>query len=506
MKSLRWLLFLAGPLLILCTALPLSGAESRPNVLIIHTDEHNFRTLGCYRERLPKDQAFVWGEGLAVQTPHIDSIAHAGAMCDRYYASSPVCTPSRASFLSGRYPQNTGADSNDHPMRDDVLTFAAVLQRAGYATGYAGKWHVDGPARPGWTPARKFGFDDNTYMFNRGHWKQLEDTAAGPQVRGGNNYKVAGADEKSFTTDFLADKAVEFIKAHKGKPFCFMLSIPDPHSPNTVRPPYDTLFEKMDFRQPASASMKDGGLPACAAPPLRPHMENMARYFGMVKCIDDNVGKLLAVLDNLGLRQRTIVVFTSDHGDMCGEHGRVNKGIPLDGSARIPFVISYPGRIKPGTVIHQALGTVDFKPTLLGLLGLPQDPKDEGRDASTILLTGRAPADWKNIVFSRHAGGQWLMATDGRYKFIVSDDSDPCLLDQEADPFETKNLFRDPTMRQTVRELGRALADYGRQYKDPHASNPAIRADLAWAADGIADYTAPKRSIKKRGAAESDID
>ena len=98
-------------------------------------------------------------------------------------------------------------------------------------------------------------------------------------------------------------------------------------------------------------------------------MENMSRYFGMVKCIDDNVGKILAALRAAGVAERTIVMFTSDHGDMCGEHGRVNKGIPLEGSARIPFLISYPGKIKPGTVIHEALNNVDFKPTILALMG-----------------------------------------------------------------------------------------------------------------------------------------
>lgn len=206
---------------------------SRPNVLIIQTDEHNFRTLGCYRALLPKEQAFVWGDGLAVETPHIDSLAKRGALCDRFYAASPVCTPSRASFVTGRYPQNTGASMNDRPMRDDVVTFAEALRRKGYATGYTGKWHVDSPARPGWSPGRKFGFEDNRYLFNRGHWKQLEDTPNGPAVKarnakGGPTYNVIGADEKSFTTDFLADKTVTFIRAHKSEPFCFMLSLPDP--------------------------------------------------------------------------------------------------------------------------------------------------------------------------------------------------------------------------------------------------------------------------------------
>jgi hypothetical protein len=132
-------------------------------------------------------------------------------------------------------------------------------------------------------------------MFNRGHYKQLEDTPTGPAVKarnpqGGPTYAVAGADAKSFTTDFLADKTVDFIRAHQDRPFCFVTSVPDPHGPNTVRPPYDTLFAALKFRQPHSAFESGSGLPSCAVPPAKPRFENMRHYFGMVKCIDDNVG------------------------------------------------------------------------------------------------------------------------------------------------------------------------------------------------------------------------
>ena len=474
------------PLAMLHAAAPPKPA-AKPNLLIIHTDEHNFRTLGCYRDQLPKEQAFVWGDGVKVDTPNIDSLARRGALCDRFYATSPVCTPSRASFLTGCYPQNTGAPVNNMTLRDDLLTFAEVLRRDGYTTGYAGKLHVDGPAKPGWQPKRDLGFADHRYMFNRGHWKNLEDTAKGPAVKGGDTYKIGGADAKSFTTDFLADKTVEFIRANKNRPFCFMLSIPDPHGPNTVRPPYDTMFANLQFQRPATSGGKGA-------------FENMPRYFGMVKCIDDNVGKILAALESAGLSDSTIVVFTSDHGDMCGEHGLTNKGVPFEASARIPFVISYPGIIKPGTVIHEALATVDFKPTVLGLLGISPDNRDEGRDASALLRTGKPPANWQDMTFSRNAGGQWLMAVSSRCKFIVYADADPALFDLERDPFEMHNLFSTPAMRETVREMARSLTGYAKRYKEPTADKPAIRADLAWAAEGTGPYTPPKRVPAGKGS------
>ena len=133
----------------------LAGKSKQPNLLIIHTDEHNFRTLGCYREQLSDDQAFVWGKGVKVDTPHIDSIAHDGALCTSYYAASPVCTPSRASFISGLYPEATGSPVNDMPLNDGLVTFAEILKSRGYSTSYVGKWHLDGDAKPGFAPRRK---------------------------------------------------------------------------------------------------------------------------------------------------------------------------------------------------------------------------------------------------------------------------------------------------------------------------------------------------------------
>ncbi|MEC8906607.1 MAG: sulfatase-like hydrolase/transferase, partial [Verrucomicrobiota bacterium] len=290
------------------------------NVLVIQTDEHNFRTLGCYRELMPIDQAFVWGKGVKVDTPNIDWIAKDGAICDRYYATSPVCTPSRAALISGLYPQNTGAINNNVPLNDGVNTFAHVLKDSGYVTGYAGKWHLAGSAKPGWKPKKNFGFTDNRFMFNRGHWKKLEIGPKGPRIgavkEGKPTYSLAGADQKTFTTDFLIDRTIDFIRNNKDKPFCYMVAIPDPHGPNTVRAPYDTMFDPAAFRQPASALAKGQGLSSFQRVMKdRFNARQMALYFGMVKCIDDNVGRVLKALREENILDRTLIVFTSDHGD-----------------------------------------------------------------------------------------------------------------------------------------------------------------------------------------------
>ncbi len=500
---------------------PFAAGATKPNLLVIQTDEHNFRTLGCYRALLPAEQAYVWGDGVKVETPNLDWIAQHGAIADRYYATSPVCTPSRASLMTGRYPQNTGAIQNDLPMRDEMVTFAEVLRRNGYATGYAGKWHLDGAGKPQFGPARKFGWEDNRYMFNRGHWKKIVEDDSGPRVgtvnaNGEPNYAVDGADAKSFTTDFLADRTIEFIRRNREKPFCWMVSIPDPHGPNTVRAPYDTQFLELKFQQPKSAQSPGKNLPGYASTLAGVfNRVQMARYFGMVKCIDDNVGRVLATLRETGVLERTFIVMTSDHGDLCGEHGRDNKGVPMEGSARIPFLLHAPGVVAPGTVVREALGTVDFKPTILALMGIANPTTDEGRDASALFRQGRAPAEWKDISFVRIGGGPkgapvsedgeysggagWIGVFSRRFKFVIAPEAGPSLFDLENDPDELTNLFTDPAHRETVRRLAAELSAYATRCNDPLFAAPRVKADLAWAASSSTDYSGPAEAAAKAG-------
>ena len=502
-------------LMLLATALrsgaapaPIARAE-RPNLVVIITDEHNFRTLGAYRALMTAEQAFMWGPGVKVDTPNIDWLAKHGAIADRFYATSPVCTPSRAALMTGLYPQNTGAHVNNLPMRDDIVTFAEVLRRRGYATGYAGKWHLDNDARPGWAPARKFGFEDNRYMFNRGHYKNLQLTPEGARVgsvnaQGEPTYALGGADAKTFTTDFLADRAIEFIHAQKDKPFCYVVSFPDPHGPNVVRAPYDTMFDPSKFKQPHSATQSGQKLPSYASVIAEQfNQQQMALYFGMVKCIDDNVGRLLAALRATGALEKTFIAFTSDHGDMCGEHGRHNKGIPLEASARVPFLLYAPGAVPPGTHVKAALSNVTFKPTILSLMNVPREDKAEGNDASP-LFRGETSGE-NEIAFlriGRETEGRentngWLGAFTRQHKFVVGLTGEPALFDLESDPNELNNIVNSPGHREIVRQLGRALIEYAATHRDPHGDLTAVRAALTWATVGQGEFKAEATALER---------
>ncbi|MEM6363715.1 MAG: sulfatase-like hydrolase/transferase [Planctomycetota bacterium] len=487
------------------TALISSLAKAEPtdppkplNLLIIQTDEHNFRTLGCYRDTLPKDQAFIWGLGAIVETPAIDSIANRGAICTSFYATSPVCTPSRASFFTGRYPQNTGSPQNDRPLDNDQITFAEVLRQAGYATGYAGKWHLDGPGKPQWGPKRQFGFVDNRFMFNRGHWKKFELTSDGPKVaatnrKGEPTYGLADADASSFSTDWLTDRAMDFIRQHSGQPFCYHLSLPDPHGPNTVRPPYDQMFLDMPVRPPRTFQMSQenpGWAPATGKNVVRKfNPALMQQYFGMVRCIDDNVAKLLALLEELQILSQTVVVVTSDHGDLCFEHGRLNKGNPYEGSAKIPMIIAAPGVIAPRTRVDNALGTVDFAATILNLLGQEVPKQVQGRDASWLLLKRSEPADWNDVTFLRAASAKpsWVAAVTDQYKLVISTSDSPWLFDLAIDPDELANQFDRPVNRSIIKQLAKQLLDYGDRYDDEQIKANQIRSQLLQIADGMGE-------------------
>ena len=296
---------------------------------------------------------------------------------------------------------------------------------------------------------------------------------------------IKDADKKSFTTDWLADKTIDFISSNKDNPFCYMVSIPDPHGPETVRAPYDSMYSNMAFRKPHTYTIPPDETPDWAMPENFSHAQS--QYFGMVKCIDDNVGKILRHLRETGLIDNTIVVFTSDHGDMRGEHNLEDKGPPFEASTKVPFVIYYPEKIKAGTIVPQALGTVDFLPTILSLMETTATGKEEGRDASSLFTKGKTPEDWKDVTFLRRANPNklsWLAAFTGRHKLIISIKNPPWLTDMQKDPDELENFCLDPEYREIAQALAREIIDYGKRFNDTGTSIAKIAEDLQQLADG----------------------
>ncbi len=452
-----------------------------PNLLIIHTDEHSFRTLGCYREQMPEEQAFAWGKGNCVETPNIDAIAHGGAICTRFYASSPVCTPSRASFVTGLYPQATGAPKNGDHLRTDIPTFATILRQHGYATSYVGKWHLEGNGKYLFNVKYDGGFSDNRFMMDGGHspYFRVKD---GKVVEGGLGERAIASlpkEEVVHMTDYFTDRTLEILQRDKGRPFCLMLSIPDPHTPDYARPPYHTMYDRMDLKPPQTMAPEcTATKPSWAQGGKDDHNEagpfdadDMRQYFGMVKHIDDSVGRILKFLDDNHLADNTIVVFTADHGDMCFEHNRRNKGVPYEASARIPFVIRYPARIPAGKTIREAFTTVDFAPTVLALMGLKTGTAFHGMDASADFTSPEKEVVKDRITYYAKTGGWWVAAVDGRYKLVLDKQEKPWLIDLDVDPDELVNVYTDPKYTTVAKRLQDELFLQMKRFNEPGLAN-----------------------------------
>lgn len=429
---------------------------TRPNLLIIQTDQQSAWTLDVYG-------------GTAVKTPNASRLAAEGVMLEQCITPHALCTPSRGVFLTGRYPRCHGAWHNNIPLNRDERTFALQLADAGYDTGYAGKWHLDGAPKPGWVhPERGMGFTDCQYMYNRGHWKKIEDWPGVGQPTCFPDGSIG--DERSYTSDWLTQKTIDFIDQQQAnnpdRPFAYMMAIPDPHGPYEVREPYASLFKPEDMAAPETFDQHD--LPDWAARDQRYALDNknreahlqhdIAQYFGMVKHIDDCLGRLLSHLEHRGILDHTILVFTSDHGEYLGEHGLSGKNKIYESAYRVPMLVRWPEKIPAGLRVRQHISLLDFSPTILGLMGVEASGREQGRDASA-LLCGQQTS-WDDIAFIVAERPRRLGAFTQRFELAHIDGGQSVLFDRQNDPLQINNLADAPEHAATVSELTQRVREH----------------------------------------------
>ena len=316
-------------------------APRKPNVLLIITDDQGYGDLGLHGNP-------------HVKTPHLDRLGSKSLRFERFYVNA-FCAPSRASLLTGRYALRTGVwgvTHNKEAMRPEETTLAEALKSAGYATACIGKWH-NGEQFP-YTPGGQ-GFD-RFLGFTNGHWNNYFN----PRLRRGSKYEQT----KGYITDVLTDEAMSFIRAQRTQPFFCYLAYNAPHSPFQVP---DRYFDKYK-------AMKVEGID-----------DRVAAFYGMIECIDDNVGRLLALLDELKLADDTTVIFMTDNGTTVGAllynaGMRGGKGSVHEGGSRVPFFLRWPARYPEPRVLPQIAAHIDVYPTLLDLCGVtpPKGPKIDG--------------------------------------------------------------------------------------------------------------------------------
>jgi arylsulfatase A-like enzyme len=423
--------------------------EQAPNIIYIMADQLRYDALG-------------YSGNYKAVTPNLDKLAANSMNFRNCVSSTPVCAPYRASLITGKYTSSTGMVINEMRLNPNQTSIANVLDDHGYQTGYIGKWHLwaDHPARhttvDEYIPAGPYrmGFNGlwNAYNFHHENYNtSYYNNSPQPQT-----YK------KDYEPEAQFDMAIDYIKDHKNdkKPFALFLSVGIPHDPwikSNVPSKYYDLFKNVDFKLPANWKnipdpyMDRNTDKAAWLSDWKMRLPEMMRvYYAMVASLDDNMGHLMEALDKEGLSKNTIVVFTTDHGEMFGENGRVFKLTFYESAARVPFLIRWPGHIPEGVQSDVLLNTPDIMPTLLGLTSLPIPKSVEGTDLSHACLGEPGPQpDFAFMQGMGHTylwqnGFEWRAVRDKRFTFArYLRDGSEVLFDNLKDPMQQHNLIAD---------------------------------------------------------------
>jgi arylsulfatase A-like enzyme len=486
---------------------------ARPNILLITSDQHHHTCLGVTTPQL--------------ETPALDRLAHEGTRFTRAYTPNPVCTPARASIITGLYPSVHGAWTIGVKLPEDVPTVGTTFSLHGYATALIGKAHFQPLASTPESPSLEaqptlralefwkgfhgpwYGFDHVEVCRNHAdeshagqhyalwleeqglsNWKEyFQPWPPDPQRK--RRYGAWELPERYHYNVWIAERSTAFLRQARAaqQPFFLWASFPDPHPPYLVPEPWASMYDPAAM-EPGTlvpgehdANPPHFRLTQEAQPDFSPWREtfashgfqshrhtretmqrHLALYYGMLSLMDREIGRILATLDELGLAEDTLVVFTTDHGHFLGQHGLMAKGaFHYEDLVRVPFLVRWPGRVPAARVSHTLQSTVDLAPTFLSAAGLPVPGLMQGYDQLPVWLEGQdallsAPPSGRAqgahvgprdhvIVENRHQPTRLHLRTyiDQRYKLTVyRDGAHGELFDLAEDPDEVHNLWDDP--------------------------------------------------------------
>ncbi len=434
----------------------------RPNLLVIMTDQHSRHVLGCYGNSL-------------VRTPNLDRLAVEGMRFTDAYCPSPLCVPSRMSFMTCRTPSANEVWNNNHILHSGIPTWATALSIAGYETALLGRMHFDGPDQ-------RHGFESRPVsepsagpvgMTPRGGpmWTRFPGSTSGQgraaveiAGRGHTHYQWMDKERTRVAVDWLKARAA----APSERPFAALLGYTLPHCPFVAeRELFDYYYERVDVpeveeNQPATVR-RFRRLRDILDPPLPEERIRIARaaYFGLCEHVDAMIGQVLDALDETGLAHNTLLIYTSDHGEMAGEHGCWWKSNYYEGSAGVPLIARWPGRIAAGSTNTAVCNLMDIGPTLAEVAGTTVSGPIQGRSLLRLLYEGRDDA-WPNETTSELVdgrGGTLLpsrMIRSGPWKLWAYADEErlpPALFNLDDDPRELRDLGEDPAHEATRQHL-----------------------------------------------------
>lgn len=441
---------------------------ARPNVVFVMSDDHAAHAISAYGSRVN-------------ETPHLDRLAREGMLFRNVFATNSICTPSRASILTGLYSHKNGVPVFNR-FDGSQPTVAKLLQAAGYHTGMIGKWHL------GSDPT---GFDRWEILPGQGVYEDpVLYTATGEKTYSGR-----------YATDVITDLGIDFIRERpRDRPFFLMLHHKAPHREWTPDEKHRRMFENRvipepptfwddyatrtdalhENRQRVAEDLTPRDLKVAPRAGLAgkdlvrwKYQRYMQDYLACVQSIDDNMGRLLDFLEESGLERDTIVVYTSDQGFFLGDHGLYDKRFMYEESLRMPFLVRWPATVRPGSTADALALNVDFAPTFLEAAGVAVPAAMQGRSLVPV-LRGETPADWRTAIYYRYYHDPGHHDTRAHYgvrtathKLIHFWKKDQWeLFDLRSDPAELRNLYGQPGQEAVTAELKATLARLKKELQD----------------------------------------
>jgi arylsulfatase A-like enzyme len=440
----KWIIIaslLLSPLAALHAADAPASNNTRPNILFIYTDDQRWDALGVLQKEQGDQGRFPW-----LKTPNMDRLAGEGVRFRNAFVVTSLCSPSRANFLTGQYGHRNGVKGNAEDFPVTNITCASLLSGAGYATGYFGKWHMGEQRgkRPGFTTSASY----------IGHGKYLDCP-----------FEVDGVEHptKGWVDTATTDFALDFIRQNTKRPFFAMVGFKTPHDNRQPRLEDSEAYANAQSTMPPNANSippfgqgKSNKLVGTKQP-IKPYDR---QYFQTLNGADHNLGRLLDALDELGLSENTIVIYTSDNGYFMGEHTLGDKRFAYDESLRIPLLLRYPKLGLKGKVVDDMVLNIDFAPTALDFASEPVHPLMQGRSWKP-LLDGKT-SDWRrsfyyeyfvDSTFPNIPPVQALRTEDAKLIVYPGHEDWTELYDLRKDPFETNNLVKLPASADLLARL-----------------------------------------------------
>jgi len=492
-----------------CLFVSSAEAAARPNILFIFTDDHATQAMSCYGSKINK-------------TPHLDQIADEGMRFDHCLVTNAICGPSRAVILTGKYSHKNGFIRNGIRFDGHQQTFPKLLQKAGYQTALVGKWHLGEHMAPQ-------GFHYSEVLIGQGPYYNpvmlFDPLGTGEQQR---------VKQTGYVTDLITDRALHWLKAGRDqeKPFMLMLQHKAPHREWAPGPDHFDLYEDETIPEPANLfddyegrgtaaktqdmsiakTMTDRDLKLIPPPYLNEEQlktwnevyeprnqafrkanlqgKDLVRwkyqryikdYLRCIASVDDNVGRVLKYLDDAGLRENTVVIYSSDQGFFLGEHGWFDKRFMYEEAYQMPFVVRWPGVVKPGSVNKDLVSNVDFAATFLEMAEA-ETPDDLQGKSLVPLMKGETPEDWRKSHYYQyyefaadrptvHSVRRHRGVRTERYKLIHFYNLEEWeLYDLEQDPHEMQSVYDDPAYAKIRQELTTELERLAEELEVPDDS------------------------------------